>query len=232
MGRNVFMLWSFFSILINNFMLANLVILFSQEVFGAQIKNEMDLMDSKIPFGIPEEALKYFRSDNEFDTYVRNNHEFCEVNMACSFRVVSSSNFAAIIISRMLLANRLNLLSSTGELAVYSFKKPIRKEYYNMYFVKGFPIFPQINNILLRVTSKGFAKYFDDYTRLFYDIEYGKNIVIKEKIRSQALGFEYFELFFKIYAIGMLIASFIFCFEYAEFRITKKIDNCLYRNTS
>lgn len=205
-------------------MLANLIILFTREVFGEQIKNDEDLMNSKIPFGLPHESLKYFITDSDFDKYVRNNHENCEIDMGCSLRVVSTENFAVVTISRFVFANKLDFLSPTGEMAVYSFKQPLRTEYYNMYFVKGSPIFPQVNNVLLQMTSAGFVKYFDERTRFFYDLEFGKNIT-REKIRSKILSLDYFNLFFKIYGIGIFIALLIFCFEYVEIKIADKFNN-------
>lgn len=213
-GIRLFVLWIFFSFLFTNVLKAHLVFILSHEIFEKQLENETDIMDAKIGFGMPDKAALSFSSDSVFDKYVRTNYESCGVNETCPLKVAKTRRFATMMLKRVMEVTMDMFLSPNGEMLVYLFKKPARLELFNMYFVKGFPMFPQINNILLWMKSAGFVLYFDSHVHEPYNIALGKKITAIKSIDSKALKYENVDIIFKMYMCGMMIACCIFLLEY------------------
>lgn len=212
-GRYLFAAWSIFSIIINNVSKAVLIYLLNHDVFEKQIKNEKDLMESKLLLMLPEELGNSFKNGNDFDQYVYKNYKVCPTHETCIDKVAYGRNVAAVTTFKRKRILKFDYISSKGETLVYVFKKPIRKEIFNMYFQKGFPALPQINNALIKMKYGGFMRFFERITFNSYDVAKGKSRNRIPLINSNTLTISQLKILFKGYAFGVTLACLIFFME-------------------
>lgn len=187
--------------------------------YGYQISSLEDIVASNLTISIDHDIAQYFKNDNPLDRYVYKNYEYCAKPRNCINKTAFEGNMVTVDIQRTyeyLLAS--SYIDSDGKPLSYLFSTPIFPLYIHWYFVKGFPIFPQINVILLRLKSSGIIHHLCEKATFKARVDLNRKV----RITSNKLGLKEMRPLFVLISLGHIFGLIVFFIELCTMAKRKK----------
>lgn len=216
--------WRIGILIITSLFTSKLIIVLTEDSHQKKLETVEEVVNSDLKIGLFD-GLQYIFENSEYpiETKIYENFIPCPSGPSCVNRTAFQQDMAN---SRGLWTTEIIIpqyyLDEEGKPIIYFMRNhPINRYLISWLFSKGFPLFPQIDNLLLRLDAHGIiSKGYDDVEYLIRLIESSamnkRNSMYTRPIQTHQL----FALFV-IYFIGLGLSTVVFVFELVQKRYAK-----------
>lgn len=209
--RTLIITWTAYCLVISTVFKSKLINVMTENMYDHQIESLSDIVNSKLVINIDTFiATFYYHYTNPDEKYILKNYVHCDDHFACVRRTAFQQDAVTVDFERSYQYTAL-FLDTEGNLLLHLCKTPIFPVQIHLFFVKGYPIFPQINDLLIRIRSSGFIQY--QYNKMSHHTQM---VLSKRKhnLAAKVLSVKHLQIAFFIFCIGMILSSFVFLGEY------------------
>lgn len=207
--RTAILIWICCGLIISTVFKSKLIETMSKSSYEKQINTLSDIVNSKLHILIDHDIAKFFSRSNPVENHIKNSYEYCPNPRDCINRTAFVQNCVTVDFQRSNEFFLPNFLNSEGDVLVYLFENVIFPVHIQMFFVKGYPVFEQIDEFLMRLRAFGFIEHF--YDGAGYNAR--RALSRKRHFRAEILNLEHVEIAFFMWGVGMVIASVVFGIE-------------------
>lgn len=178
------------------------------ENYEKQISNFHEIMQSGLKIGYYKNTKETLLTTPE-DKYIDKHSIDCDLSMACLNRTAFKRDFATFKGWRNVGYLRTNKFTrSDGKPLIFVCKDQVYQVLYSMTFARGFPMFQDVNKVLIQLKSSGFVYYW--YNKAVHDLNLKRSNNI---MSSKTLSISEIVSPFGILLFGELIAFVVFLIE-------------------
>lgn len=157
----------------------SLIHVLSVDHYEYQISTFEDILASNLTIKLDYDIAQYFRHDRE----VYKRYEYCAIPRECINRTAFERDVVTVDFQRTYEYQLpIFYVDSEGKPLLYLFREPIFPLYIHWYFVKGFPIFHQIDNVLLKLKSSGIIHHLCDKSSFKAKVDLSRKVGIASNI--------------------------------------------------
>lgn len=184
----------------------SLIHVLSVDHYDYQISTFKDIVESNLTISLNSEISDYFKNNREI--YER--YKYCAIPRECINRTAFERDVATVELQRTYELNLpLFYIDSNGKPLLYLFNTPIFPLHVHWRFVKGFPIYPQIDDILIRLKSSGIIHHLCDKSSFKARVDLSRKV----GMASHTLGMKEMHMLFVMTCFGQLLAIIVFFIE-------------------
>ncbi|RZC34975.1 hypothetical protein BDFB_001396 [Asbolus verrucosus] len=209
--RIVIIVWTCCCLILSTMFKSKLIDTMSKNSYERQIDSLGDIVASKLHIIIDHDIAKFYDyQTNSDEEYVRKNYEFCPDPRICITRTAFEQDCVTIDFQR---SNEFFLpqyVDPNGDVLLHLFKTPIFPVHIHLFFVKGYPIFPQIDQLLMRLRSNGVIEHL--YDKAGYNARMAMSK--KSKFSVEVLGLKQMQMAFLLWGVGIGASVLVFIIEY------------------
>lgn len=191
---------------------SKLMVVMSKNSYDHQIDSLSDIVHSSLLINIDDFIASFYRDySNSDEEHIWKNYVQCGNHSVCVERTAERQDSVTCSFQRSHEYSSHNYVDSTGYPLLHLTKILIFPLQIRLFFVKGYPLFLQIDELLLRIRSSGFVQY--QYDKVAYNIQ----VALSKKkgtFSAEILGLEQLYVIFFVWWIGILISIFVFLMEY------------------
>lgn len=160
------------------------------------------------------------RNDTDLSKYIPKHFIKCPDPRECINRTAYQRDVISIDFKRTFLYQIPKYyIDSTGNVMLYQFKEPIFPLNINLVFLKGYPIFEQINFVLMHLKESGIISYLCE--KISYSIELAMNK--QNTIESNVLNLNQLSIGFYLWICGLLLSATVFVIEHIKHKFCNKL---------
>lgn len=215
-GRTVFMSFSLFSFVLVTSFQANLISFLTLPKPEKQIGSIGDIIQANLKIGLHEKVADSFRNSNyESEKYIYKKYVFCKDDNYCLRKVAFDRDYAVVKPRRFIkFAIPYQFVTEDGKTLIYTFRSNLYSQILVWYFPKGYPIVPQIDELLLKIKSGGFLVFWDRW--ISYVTE--RKLSVYKTFVEENMTMKEMNMFFILFVGGMVVAIVVFLCELIIFR--------------
>lgn len=219
--KKLLVFWILYCLLISTAFKSQMMNIQSGVDYYYQAATLQDIVDSKFYINMPPGyANLYDNKNNLLEKYIYDNNIECLDLLICLRRVAMNQNTASAAIGRYTRYVMPKLLDDNGQSLIYISKEKVFSMSIHMIFSKGFPIFAQINCLLLRMEANGMIdhtyEHMDHVLKMRQtNSERRTRFFAKNDLKTLCLPFV-------LLLFGYISSLFALCIEYLHYKLRKK----------
>ncbi|RZC36251.1 hypothetical protein BDFB_008767 [Asbolus verrucosus] len=190
---------------------SKLMQIMSQHTFEHQINTLSDIVASKLLINIDDFIASFFyHYTNPDEEYVAKNYKPCKDHDSCVNRTAFQQDSVTVNFQRVYECISLKYMDSEGHFLLHMTMTPVFPIHIHLFFVKGHPVFSQVDQLLIRIKSSGFIKHLYDQVAHNTRLALGK----RSSLSATVLKLEQMYVAFFLWCIGIFASISVFVFEY------------------
>ncbi|KAJ3645388.1 hypothetical protein Zmor_023051 [Zophobas morio] len=208
--RSVTMAWIASCLILSTMFKSKLIDIMSKDSYEHQISTLSDIVDSKLEIVIDHDIAKFYQNNtNAIEEQIKNNYRYCINPRICITRTAFIQDCVTVDFKRTNEYFLPQYIDSEGDVLFYLFKTPIFLVHIHLFFVKGYPIFPQIDEFLIRMRASGIIQH------LYDNASHNARLALSKKstFKVEVLGLEQLQVAFVIWSLGVGFSVLVFVVE-------------------
>ncbi|RZC36375.1 Lig chan domain containing protein [Asbolus verrucosus] len=205
--RMAFIFWLFFCIIFNITFNSNLVNVFFGNFHMFQIDSFNDIVESTLDIGLTDDVLHILAHERDSRLFsIKKNIQNCAFGDRCLNQTLYHRNLVCCWGERSI-KYRMVEFDIKG---IHLIEDQLLFFYLMFYFVKGYPMVPQMSRIITRLKSAGFIQY------IYSKIDHANNLwrsSWENGLGSRVLSFKQLEGPFYLLFVGCIGGLLVFCAE-------------------
>lgn len=220
--RSLMAVWISFCLIISTMFKSKLIDTISKNSYEYQIDSVEDIASSNLQILIDHDiATFYNHHTHPSEEFIQKNYKYCENPRICITRTAFVQDCITVDFERSNQFFSYAFLDNEGNALTHMFKKPIFPVHIHLFFVRGYPLFQEIDRLLTIMRSSGIIDH------LYDTAEHNAKMTLNHKtyFKVEVLGLKQMQIAFFVWGIGVFVSIVVFVAEEirkCSFQITFK----------
>lgn len=210
--RGLFGTWIFYCLIISTAFKSQMMNILSGVAYAKELATLQEIVDSDLIISLPQEYANLYDCDGfPLDKYVYEHNVRCDDYLECPRRTATKRDTASIAMGRYIDYLMPQFLDDYGRQMVTVLQEQVYPMSIHMIVSKGFPIFEQMNDLLMLLEANGIVEYNYDYMA---DISKAR-VMTKMRLAQEDIvnDLEAMALPFVLLGYGYTTSAILLCLE-------------------
>lgn len=213
--------WIFYCLIISTAFKSQIINLLSGVSYQADIASLKEIVESDLIINLPSSYANLYEFDEDpIEKYIFDHNIKCVKIFDCLKRTAEQRDTASIAIGRYIDYYSPYFLNEHGHRTVHVMAERVCLMSIHMMISKGFPMFEQINSLIMLLEANGIVDYNYQYMDNIFKISYFYQLRLTEKTDVNDL--KTIALPFILWCFGQCVAVFVLILEFIWFKLNHK----------
>ncbi|XP_008197377.2 uncharacterized protein Ir60a [Tribolium castaneum] len=203
--------WIFYCLIISTAFKSQIINLLSGVSYGDDITTVREITDSDLIISLPVGYANMYDHDDPLERYIYDHNVQCVEIYDCLQRTATKRDTASIAIGRYIDYYSPYFLNEHGHRTIHVMKERVCLMPIHMIVSKGFPLFAQINSLIMLMEANGLIDYNYNYMDNLFKSQYFSQLRLTDKVEHNDL--ETMALPFLLLCFGLVLALVVFLGE-------------------